>query len=201
MNTNNKFLYTQFKNLIWFIVPKTATRTMHTYFKEHKLDFPTESKNYETLPDEYTDCFKFVFVRNPWDRLLSTWKDKVETQWTKWSRQEPKEYHKWRIGRFEKYKNKDFNFFVKDVIPSEDRHTELQINLFHTDVNFIGRFENFKKDFNTLCEKIGIPHQQLPHKNKTEHKHYTEYYDDETKSIVAEKYAKDIEYLNYKFGE
>ena len=62
------------------------------------------------------------------------------------------------------------------------------------------RFENLSNDWAKLCEKQGWD-LELPHTNKSSGKHYTEYYDDATRDMVARRYAADIEYFGYSFGE
>ena len=66
-------------------------------------------------------------------------------------------------------------------------------------ISFIGKLENLQKDFNAICANRGMPQQKLSHERKTSHKPYREYYDKEAKQLVAQKYAKDIEYFGYKF--
>jgi hypothetical protein len=72
-------------------------------------------------------------------------------------------------------------------------------------VDFIGKYENLEDDFGKICKMIGIPILSLSHTNTAEmrtgepRKHYSYYYDDELKDIIAKLYKKDIDYFNYDF--
>ena len=161
----------------------------NTYYHHRKTKYM--KSHFEKMKWNFDDYFKFAFVRNPFEREVSLWKYLI------------------RIKKEGETVEEKFSDFVK--IPANRSGGRPGAGYTYMDyvkdvdgtiiLDFIGRFENLQQDFNTVCDKIGIPHQELPHMNKTKHKHYTEYYDDETRQIVAEKYAKDIEYFGYEFGE
>ena len=179
------------------------------YIFEDTMAQHRKISQYEVCNDKY---FTFTFSRNPWERVLSEYFyirknngcrcDNSMTQ--NW----PSELDFWPSELDFNDKFPTFNDFLKnDGIKCGWRgHISLQIDYVlnsnkNKGVDFIGKFENIQQDFNIICDKIGIPQLELPHKNATNHKHYTEYYDDETREIVAEKFAKDIEYFGYKFGK
>lgn len=154
-----------------------SARTAHT----GNTDFLEKHWNAQKYQREYKDFFesyfKFSFVRNPWDREVSRWK------WFSLARGDN--------HSFSKHVTSHISNCQSDWLCTGDHYL----------TDFIGRFETLQEDFDVICDKMGRPRQKLPHINKTKRKHYTEYYDDETRQIVAEKYAKDIEYFNYKFQQ
>ena len=70
-------------------------------------------------------------------------------------------------------------------------------------VDFVGRFESFQTDFGIICDRIGIDQQKIKPlnriTNRSNHKHYSEYYTQETRAIVQNLYQRDIDCFNYKF--
>jgi hypothetical protein len=48
---------------------------------------------------------------------------------------------------------------------------------------------------------LAVPHVELGQYNKSEHKPYSEYYNDATRDKVARMFAKDIEFFGYEFGD
>ena len=206
---------------IFIAIPKTGTTSIETaldplaqpcmltgakesvdYHNLSKHDKLNQVKNIINI-DGY---FSFCFVRNPWARHLGTYfyYHKMIKFWD----ENPQKKTKWK-GVYNAYLKTlsgcdAYPDWVKKIHSQGwaecDSWEPCQFS-WASEIDFIGRVENLQEDFNTVCDKIGIPHQQLPHKNKSSHKHYTEYYDDETREIVAQKYAQDIERFGYEFGE
>ena len=177
---------------VFIHIPKTSGVSIYNVLESREQHHKTLD-GHKGWKHEY---FKFCFVRNTWDRFLSTY-----FYFKKYGRRRPGDLKDGKIiNQF-----KDFKGFVESFHNIEkkfsDRHFNCQVYWIDERLDFIGKFENLQEDFNIVCDKIGIPQQKLPHKNKSKHKHYTEYYDDETRQIVAEKYAKDIERFGYEFGE
>ena len=68
-------------------------------------------------------------------------------------------------------------------------------------VDFIGTLENLQSDLNNVCDKIGIPYQNVGHDNQSNSKNYIDYYDQKSIDHVTSIFHKTISYKNYKFGE
>jgi hypothetical protein len=66
-------------------------------------------------------------------------------------------------------------------------------------VDFVGKYENLSHDISTVLKALRLENRPLPHVNKSEHKHYSEYYTEETKDLVAVRYSRDINFFGYKF--
>jgi hypothetical protein len=157
--------------------------------------------------DEFESLFKFTFVRNPYERIVS-------------------EY------RYRNYfHHHSFADFVQNKLPKPGwddkyRHVMSQYDMLYGPdgkllIDFVGRFENLQGDFDEVCRRLGIENSALPHRNKSDKKsrnlkrrfrnvlfrngenskrHYTEFYDDETRAAVEKLYHKDIEAFGYRFS-
>ena len=188
---------------VFIHVPKCAGTSIGNILRKKSFVYQTHHHVcHQELNSEYKNYFKFAFVRNPFDKMASEYK---------WFTNTEHEYPLPKVKEF--YRGKSFKSFLETFLNTATRkHRHRFGDPYHSlsymtllqpieQIDFIGKVENLQEDFNVVCDKIGISKQELPHKNKSKYKHYTEYYDDETRQIVAEKYAKDIEYFGYEYGE
>jgi hypothetical protein len=152
-----------------------------------------KTADYETnFPELFDSYFKFMFIRNPWDRLVSRYE---------WQKFVLPESH----ANFQIIKERTFKEFVEQrASPIFTKWS--YVDLMHNKsgkrvVDFVGRFENLQNDFDILCDKIKVQRKELSNTNHIKRKHYSEYYDDKTREIVRLVYSKDIEYFGYNFEE
>jgi len=148
----------------------------------------------------FEDCYKFGFVRNPWDRVVSLYENR---------------YGIHKCDSFEKFVEKYENASDFQKIPSFHRY---QLDWFRCPetgdilADFIGRFENLEADTRKIFKEdlclgdFDLPHR-TPHEHHSRHSQhslkprdlYREYYNDTTRQIIYEKCIEDIEYFQYTF--
>ena len=134
---------------------------------------------------EVKNHFKFSFVRNPFERLVS------EYFWRK------------KNGNIIK---EAFTEFIEQIVIKNlmlDKHL-LPQHLFLEDkhgknpMNFIGHFEKFHNDFSALCDKLKI-HSSIEKVHSSKDYDYRDYYTNNSRKLVEDMYAQDLKLFGYKF--
>tara|TARA_R100000655_G_scaffold104249_1_gene151313 strand:- start:334 stop:1050 length:717 start_codon:yes stop_codon:yes gene_type:complete len=175
----------------------------------------------DQVDDEYSDYFKFIVCRNPWSRLVSYYKNKkIQVGWKNKT---------WPIDiRVRDTNSEDFSF--KDLVyfidKTPDLYLEQHIRSQTSDLEGIRfdavvKLENFESQMNLICDYLKIEQRNFENTNKNTvtksgrpcfdmrpgefsdsfMPSYHYFYDDELKTMIANKFKTDIKYFKYTFEE
>jgi hypothetical protein len=189
-------------------IPKCAGTSMEANQWNCGTGHDTIYDYYQNKNIELSDYFKWCFVRNPWERIVSAYEDCPEVL-----------PHAPTFSKFIEiiYKNKN-QFKIPHINWSKLPYIGLPIDRIHffpmkllicrdyeICVDFVGRYENLPNDWHSLQTKLNIKPQQLPHYNKRKNKFmqftndWRSLYSNNLINMVYEIYQDDIDYFNYSY--
>jgi len=179
---------------IFIHVHRTAGAFLMSYLRDHfgiAAEIISQHGNAQSeegaLMDEHPNYFKFAFVRNPYERLLS-WYLLIN----KW--REPSEY----------LNKTTFEHFLLEELREEPYFHFNQLDYLRKPgethkMDFIGRFEQLNTDLEKLCERLKIPYHKKEALNPSKKVDYTDFYTEKAINQVAKKCADDLAYFNYSY--
>lgn len=183
--------------------PKTAGRLIRICLWNKDVKGPFQS----FIPKIYEEKFKFCFVRNPYDRLVSSWKHCLNSLKSNSKLKNLKLQDFFHIAKDNLYindwQNTYFNRQNGETQSFAMHHSLPQTDAFYMldQADFCGRFENLQNDLNNICKILNIEKTIIPDvpQFKTKHGHFSEYFIDKTfLNQVNEYYKKDFEIFNYQ---
>lgn len=138
--------------------------------------------------EQFDSYYKFTFVRNPWARAFSWYKNVIRD-----------EIHQRDLGITAQTSFTEFlrQYAGKDLLKPQTHWLKSFDGSIPMD--YVGRFENLTEDFETICKEMGIPPIELPHRIKGESSDYRTGYDGESAAIIADVYQEEIELFSYSF--
>lgn len=179
---------------VWYRVAKVATRTIRHHCETHGVTLDVDHAMRVRYPlATYADYFTFAFVRDPLDRFVSAWRDKVVGanyydfgDDTHARMQTVEEFARWTAAQ-------DLS-----AVPGTDQHLTLQSRMIDLNrVDFVGRLETFDRDFAEVCERIGAPAVPTAPQNQTAPGGQDRQVSDELRELVATMYRRDYQLFGY----
>ena len=146
---------------LWFRTPKVGSRSINQHFIDNTPDGQyIYSSAVGYLRSDFTDWYKFAFVREPTDRFISCWKDKVLN------------HNMFGFDLATHAQMKELENFISWVegqnIDEAEEHLRSQHVLIDMDnLDFIGRLETFDEDFQKVADAIGMPLKTVHRKNRS----------------------------------
>ena len=219
--TINHILINKYK-LIFTVIPKNANTSLKYILLK---DFYPEVfnnidvNNPDKLHSDTIKLFNFInnkfvydnndylrisIVRNPFDRLVSGWRNKIKNlDLTNFKR--PSRHGFTKACNFKQFIHHICNMPEGRI----DRHFTLQHQFItYNDIIFSDRilkFENLTQEWDNLIEeiykrnKIKMSRLTIDLNNTKNNKNYREYYDKELIKLIEKKFEKDLNTFNYEF--
>ena len=179
------------RNKIIFVhVPKTAGNAVMKFLYSDAGTGHYFAREYEEFNiHKFNDYYKFAFVRNPWDRLVSSY-FYLKSGGT---------------GRFDKRFSEQYLSSVSDFpefvrkLGSNQRYRERVMSWIHfrkqvdflvnhsgkISMDFIGRFEDLDAGIRELSKALNVDPGLLEKVNSSTHKDFRKYYDSEIMNIES----------------
>jgi len=143
-------------------------------------------------PQTWDGYYRFAFVRNPWDRLVSWYFMCVQAP-------SPNRFQRYVVDNAPTFTD----FVTKTTTGMGEKTTRNQLDFVtgpdgNLIVDFVGRYERLADDFAIVRKRLGLAHD-LPRANASAHVNYRDCYTEETREIVAQRFARDVRYFGYQF--
>lgn len=188
-------VHTDKGELVFIHINKNAGTSISQAIGQKNIYHLTAAELIKILgPQRYENAHSFTVVRNPWDRVVSHYHFRVQTNQTKLKERQIS-FKDWLRNTYGPNPNPIYldkpKMFMTQADWLKNSHGELQ-------VKHILKFENVKSDFNDLMTNLNLKFT-LEHYNRTDHETYHNYYDAESVLWIERYFKEDIRLFNYLF--
>lgn len=175
--------------VIFIHLPKTGGMTVRHYLSQFAR---REKKAWGKIPAEFAHFDRFTIIRNPFDRMISSWSYCTERGWC--HLMPPGEFLRWALD------NSLPVLLPKRPAPRQlcKHHTAPQTHpefLLH-EANQVFRFEELGQALESLGDRFGFSPEGV-HLNSSPRNRWEAYRTRELSDLVRERFAEDFQALGY----